>query len=65
VRPVSLPNWPHPLLRDPPCPGRQVGEGVSPTLDARADMAEPSYQVERQPLGYCGEYGLFRGLAPN
>jgi hypothetical protein len=22
-------------LRDPPCPGRQVGEGVSPTLDAR------------------------------
>ena len=24
----------HIPLREPPCPGRQVGEGVSPTLDA-------------------------------
>jgi hypothetical protein len=28
-----LPNGRIPL-REPPCPGRQVGEGVSPTLDA-------------------------------
>jgi hypothetical protein len=34
VRPVSLPNGRIPL-REPPCPGRQVGEGVSPTLDAQ------------------------------
>src|SRR6478752_2265121 len=33
ARPVSLPNGRIPL-REPPCPGRQVGEGVSPTLDA-------------------------------
>jgi hypothetical protein len=45
--PVSLPNRPHPLLRDPPCPGRQVGEGVSPTLDARANMADFFFRVER------------------
>src|SRR6516225_5642829 len=32
--PVSLPNGRIPL-REPPCPGRQVGEGVSPTLDAQ------------------------------
>jgi hypothetical protein len=55
VRPVSLPKWPHPLLRDPPCPGRQVGEGVSPTLDARANMAEPPYQVE-QNIHLCVRY---------
>src|SRR5262245_51283569 len=29
ARPVSLPNGRIPL-REPPCPGRQVGEGVSP-----------------------------------
>src|SRR5215831_12274536 len=34
ARPVSLPNGRIPL-REPPCPGRQVGEGVSPTLDAQ------------------------------
>jgi hypothetical protein len=28
-----LPNGRIPL-REPPCPGRQVGEGVGPTLDA-------------------------------
>ncbi len=28
-------SWPHPLLsQEPPCPGRQVGEGVSPAHDA-------------------------------
>ena len=34
MRPVSLPIGRIPL-REPPCPGRQVGEGVSPALDAR------------------------------
>jgi hypothetical protein len=34
ARPVSLPNGRIPL-REPPCPGWQVGEGVSPSLDAR------------------------------
>jgi hypothetical protein len=33
MRPVSLPFGRIPF-REPPCPGRQVGEGVSPTLDA-------------------------------
>jgi hypothetical protein len=33
ARPVSLPNGRIPL-RDPPCPRRQIGEGVSPPLDA-------------------------------
>jgi hypothetical protein len=36
-----LPNGRIPL-REPPCPGRQVGEGVSPTLDA-----EPFLTVQR------------------
>src|SRR5215472_5957119 len=36
--PVSLPNGRIPL-REPPCPGRQVGEGVSPTLDARGSSS--------------------------
>jgi hypothetical protein len=33
-------------LRDPPCPVRQVGEGVSPTLDAGASMAGSSNDVQ-------------------
>jgi hypothetical protein len=38
VRPVSLPNGRIPL-REPPCSGKQVGEGVSPTLDADRYMS--------------------------
>jgi hypothetical protein len=40
VRPVSLPNGRIPL-REPPCPGRQVGAGVSPTLDAQHHLIAP------------------------
>jgi hypothetical protein len=35
-------------LRDPPCPVRQVGEGVSPTLDASANVAGLYCGVEVQ-----------------
>ncbi len=38
MRPVSLPNGRIPF-RESPCPGRQVGEGVSPTLDAVRNLA--------------------------
>src|SRR5262249_38930736 len=38
-------------LRDPPCPVRQVGEGVSPTLDAGANMAGSSSNVETSLSG--------------
>src|SRR5580693_3850173 len=38
ARPVSLPTGRIPF-REPPCPGRQVGEGVSPTLDAVEKLA--------------------------
>jgi hypothetical protein len=34
VRPVSLPKWPHPLAGNHLALVWQVGEGVSPTLDA-------------------------------
>ena len=38
-----------PLSRKPPCPGRQVGEGVSPALDARTGNCV--YFVIRQEGG--------------
>ena len=31
---IGVAERPHPS-REPPCPGKQVGEGVSPTLDAK------------------------------
>jgi hypothetical protein len=34
ARPVSLPKWPHPLAENHLALVWQVGEGVSPTLDA-------------------------------
>jgi hypothetical protein len=34
VRPVSLPKWPHPLAGNHLAQVWQVGEGVSPALDA-------------------------------
>ncbi len=49
ARPVSLPNGRIPL-REPPCPGRQVGEGVSPTLDAQplSNTLQSHWQASRR-----------------
>jgi hypothetical protein len=39
VRPVSLPKWPHPLAGYHLAQVWQVGEGVSPALDATSISA--------------------------
>jgi len=39
------------LIRNHLARERQVGEGVSPALDARANMTELPYQVERNIIG--------------
>jgi hypothetical protein len=54
VRPVSLPNGRIPL-REPPCPGRQVGEGVSPTLDAPPLSIGLKFYVQRKIMVPCIE----------
>jgi hypothetical protein len=54
VRPVSLPNG-HIPLREPPCPGRQVGEGVSPTLDAPPLSNGLKFYVQRKIMVPCIE----------
>src|SRR5271155_2403182 len=43
-------EWPHPL-RKPPCHGRQVGEGVSPPLDAIQNVAVVDMDVEVSSYG--------------
>src|SRR5262247_4111812 len=48
--PVSLPNGRIPL-REPPCPGRQVGEGVSPTLDAQPLFIRPVRKLQYRCAG--------------
>ena len=56
ARPVLLPTGRIPF-QEPPCPGRQVGEGVSPTLDAvpnimqRRQIYKPS---SGRPLSQSG-----------
>jgi hypothetical protein len=49
VRPASLPNGRIPL-REPPCPGRQVGEGVSPALDARINVESSGDRFKRSDV---------------
>jgi hypothetical protein len=50
ARPVSLPNSRIPL-REPPCPGRQVGEGVSPTLDAERSLTVQRFDFKSNNAG--------------
>ena len=67
---VSLPTGRIPF-REPPCPGRQVGEGVNPTLDAvpnimqRRQIYKPSSgRPQRRRLGLLGAHGTVSGLEP-
>ena len=53
ARPVSLPTGRIPF-REPPCPGRQVGEGVNPTLDAVPNIISGVKSTSHRPAGHSG-----------
>jgi hypothetical protein len=40
----------------PPCPGRQVGEGICPAQDANPDLPEPShvFKSDNEPARSSG-----------
>ena len=49
----------------PPCPGRQVGEGICPAQDAKPDLPEPShvFKIVLTPFVATANLPLDKGAA--